>query len=115
MATIRCRSVLPPVINTVAIIPYFVVAAVDMSGYRNTALIIHYIPCIIDPPYTVMGALYFISITTTIAMLLYGYGGERARWPIYRENTNAPRTAPDHATGIHHQARAGHHGRLLCD
>jgi len=70
----RC-SVLPPVINTVAIIPYFVVAAVDMSGYRNTALIIHYIACVIDPPYTVMGALYFISITTTISMLLCGGGG----------------------------------------
>ena len=62
---------MPAFNNIVSIVPYFVVAAVDMAGYRETATLIHYIVAAVDPPYTFVGALYFISATTTIAEITY--------------------------------------------
>ena len=75
----RSRSTLPAAINTLSMIPYFVVAALDMSGYPDIARTIHYVLCAVDPPYIFLGGLYYGSAISTVADFLYG---TRAPWAI---------------------------------
>lgn len=55
-----CQSQLPPAINLAGFMPYIVVGVMDAAGHSDSAIALHYILCIVDPPYTLLGAMYFI-------------------------------------------------------
>lgn len=55
-----CQSQLPPAINLAGFMPYICVGVIDAAGHSDTAVALHYILCVFDPPYTLLGAMYFI-------------------------------------------------------
>ncbi|KAH9494888.1 ATP-binding cassette sub- A member 5 [Bulinus truncatus] len=59
--TESCISYLPQILTIVAMLPYITVSLVDMISRSNAAIIIHYVACILDPPYIMFGGFYFIS------------------------------------------------------
>ena len=62
-----CQSTLPPLINFAAFLPFIVVAAVDSSGSTGAARILHYVFCVVDPPFTLLGSLYRIFRVQMVA------------------------------------------------
>lgn len=42
-------------------IPYIAVALLDAMRNSDTAEILHYVFCVIDPPYLVFGGIYYID------------------------------------------------------
>ena len=55
-----CQSQLPPAINLAGFMPYICVGVLDGAGHSDTAIALHYVLCVFDPPYTLLGAMYFI-------------------------------------------------------
>ncbi|EGD78617.1 hypothetical protein PTSG_11760 [Salpingoeca rosetta] len=62
-----CQSVFPPLNNFLGFIPFIIVGTVDGLGQSNVALILHYVFCIVLPPYSLSGALYYMFRLHTIA------------------------------------------------
>ncbi|CAG5124847.1 unnamed protein product, partial [Candidula unifasciata] len=56
-----CSSYLSILLNLISLIPYMIVSLIDMISNSSAAIFIHYLACIIDPPYIVFGGFYFIS------------------------------------------------------
>ncbi|MSW63877.1 MAG: hypothetical protein F2825_03190 [Actinobacteria bacterium] len=55
-----CQQTWPFIQNMLAFVPFIVVGIIDGSGLPRTALMIHYVFCAVDPPYFLLGALYYI-------------------------------------------------------
>jgi ATP-binding cassette subfamily A (ABC1) protein 5 len=62
-----CQSIFPPLLNMMAFIPYIVVGIVDGNGNAHAARILHFVLCFVDPPYTLLGALYFVFRVNLVA------------------------------------------------
>jgi len=70
-----CQRHWPPIINLAAFMPYIAVGVIDATGDFDTALKMHYMLCVLDPPYTLLGGLYFIFRVTLVASMdLLGTG-----------------------------------------
>ncbi|BFZ21348.1 hypothetical protein BsWGS_24386 [Bradybaena similaris] len=63
-----CSAYLPILLNLISLVPYLAVSLIDMISNSNAAIVIHYLACIIDPPYIVFGGFYFISRVNMVAM-----------------------------------------------
>ena len=55
-----------------AFMPYIAVGVIDATGDNDTALMLHWILCCVDPPYTLLGAYYFIFRVDTVAKATLG-------------------------------------------
>uniref|UniRef100_A0A2C9L5H4 ABC transporter domain-containing protein n=2 Tax=Biomphalaria glabrata TaxID=6526 RepID=A0A2C9L5H4_BIOGL len=66
--TESCISYLPQILTIVAMIPFITVSLVDMIARSKAAIIIHYVACVVDPPYIMFGGFYFISRVNVIAV-----------------------------------------------
>jgi hypothetical protein len=62
-----CQSVLPPLMNFVSFIPFVVVSALDGTGSSDVARTLHYVLAVLDPGYTLLGALYFVFRVQLVA------------------------------------------------
>ncbi|GFS20493.1 ATP-binding cassette sub-family A member [Elysia marginata] len=62
-------SYLPPLLQLSGMIPYIVVALVDMITQSNWAIILHYIFCVVLPPYLMFSGFYFISRVNLYAVI----------------------------------------------
>ncbi|XP_064604121.1 cholesterol transporter ABCA5-like [Liolophura sinensis] len=62
-------SVLPNIFTYASMIPYIAVALLDAMRNSDTAEIIHYVFCVIDPPYLVFGGIYYIDRMHRIQVL----------------------------------------------
>lgn len=53
---------LTAILNMAAFMPFIAVGVTDGLGpsYKDTVVMMHYIFCVLDPPYTLLGAFYFI-------------------------------------------------------
>ncbi|XP_041362811.1 ABC transporter A family member 1-like isoform X2 [Gigantopelta aegis] len=56
-----CQAVLPNVFIFSGIIPYIAISLMDMLGHPDVAKIVHYVMCVIDPPYIIFGGIYYIE------------------------------------------------------
>ena len=68
-----CQSSYPPLLNIMGVVPYVVVSNLDLTGHQSVARTLHFVLCMLDPPYAICGALYYvfrlklISETTLVA------------------------------------------------
>eukprot|EP00043_Microstomoeca_roanoka_P002430 m.38349 g.38349 ORF g.38349 m.38349 type:complete len:1691 (-) comp11480_c1_seq1:2027-7099(-) len=62
-----CQSVFPPLNNFLGFIPYIVVGTLDGVGQATIARILHYILAVLLPPYSLIGALYYMFRLHTVA------------------------------------------------
>ena len=62
-----CQSQLPPAINLAGFMPYIAVGVIEAAGHSETAVVLHFVLCIFDPPYTLLGALYYIFRLNAVA------------------------------------------------
>ncbi|XP_041378992.1 cholesterol transporter ABCA5-like isoform X2 [Gigantopelta aegis] len=65
-----CQAVLPNVFIFAGIIPYIAISLLDMLGDSDIAQIIHYVMCVIDPPYIIFGGIYYIERISIVANIL---------------------------------------------
>ena len=56
-----CQSSLPPLLNFFAFIPFIAIGVLDGTGSSDTARLLHFIFCTIDPPYALLGGIYYIN------------------------------------------------------
>ncbi|KAI8501113.1 ATP-binding cassette sub- A member 5 [Branchiostoma belcheri] len=74
----------PSMLNMAGILPYFCIWPVDGFAQATTAATaLHYVFVIIDPMYTIMGALYWIERVNRVAF--YTTGGGQAAFADYFE------------------------------
>ncbi|XP_066291529.1 cholesterol transporter ABCA5-like [Branchiostoma lanceolatum] len=72
----------PSMLNMAGILPYFCIWPVDAFAQATTAATaLHYVFVIIDPMYTIMGALYWIEKVNRVAF--YTGGGRQAAFGDY--------------------------------
>ncbi|CAH1274359.1 ABCA5 [Branchiostoma lanceolatum] len=72
----------PSMLNMAGILPYFCIWPVDAFAQATTAATaLHYVFVIIDPMYTIMGALYWIEKVNRVAF--YTSGGRQAAFGDY--------------------------------
>jgi ATP-binding cassette subfamily A (ABC1) protein 5 len=62
-----CQSQLPPAINLAGFMPYIAVGVIEAAGHPETAVTLHFILCVFDPPYTLLGAMYYIFRVNAVA------------------------------------------------
>jgi ABC-type microcin C transport system duplicated ATPase subunit YejF len=55
--------------NIMAMIPFIAVGIIDLNGNSHIAVILHYVFCVVDPPYTLLGAMYYIFRMNLVAAL----------------------------------------------
>jgi ABC-type transport system involved in cytochrome bd biosynthesis fused ATPase/permease subunit len=59
----------PPLQNIIAMLPFIAVGIIDLNGNSSLAATLHYVFCVIDPPYTLLGCLYYIFRINLVASL----------------------------------------------
>lgn len=57
-----CQAQFPAIVNLGAFMPYIAVFVVHINGEVDTALAMHYVFSVVDPPYTLVGALLYIFL-----------------------------------------------------
>ncbi|CAL1534216.1 unnamed protein product [Lymnaea stagnalis] len=67
--TESCLAYLPQIMSIGSMLPYITVSLVDMISRSNVAVYLHYVFCVIDPPYIIFGGFYFISRINLVAVL----------------------------------------------
>eukprot|EP00048_Salpingoeca_helianthica_P024859 m.35933 g.35933 ORF g.35933 m.35933 type:complete len:1599 (-) comp9627_c1_seq2:26-4822(-) len=67
-----CQSVLPPLMNFISFIPFVIISALDGTGNSSIAQTLHYVLSVLDPGYTLLGALYYVFRVQLVAAVSSG-------------------------------------------